>query len=203
MPLCCSANSNGNGNGNANAKWPLLLAKISVRAQSGGKASDASALKRNYRALSFQHSTLDTPWCFRMTNVVSTFQPVPGPSSIYIYFLSTFSLPWELLSAVSCSPPSGFIMQMACRLHKILTSYKSILLFTEYVICGHNGWSWFSRDQMPASLMVTTKMLLYPHPSCICQQSLAATNKSKIEYTEKSNSSNSLYTYTRQGKATA
>ncbi|TDG49222.1 hypothetical protein AWZ03_004311 [Drosophila navojoa] len=81
-----NANGNGNGVGDANAKWPLLLAKISaalpVRAQSGGKPSDASALKRNYRALSFQHSTLDTPQCFRMTNVVSTFQPVPGPSSI-------------------------------------------------------------------------------------------------------------------------
>lgn len=56
-----------------------------------------------------------------------------------------------------------------------------------------------SRYQMLASLEETTKMLLnqHQHPSCICQQSLAATNSRRLN-TQRREIKSLTHTYTKQ-----
>lgn len=52
-------------------------------------------------------------------------------------------------ATVSCSAGSGACLLSllpACKLHKILPGYKSILLFTEYVICGECSGSSIARE---------------------------------------------------------
>lgn len=88
-----------------------------------------------------------------MTDVVSAFQPTSQPSSqgplahsflLCLPLLLGFchgSCSWEMpLSAADCGSGACLLSLLpACKLHKILPGYKSILLFTEYVICGECG----------------------------------------------------------------